>query len=183
MDVQQENQPERQADARLTQPSFVTISSSPFTSQIIKAIENDRRSENGACDGHGWQRHRTEFSAPSNPISVAPVRGSRYPDRRAWLSPPVLPTRNDAASDACSCPCHRALVRICGRLSIMWNDAPHTRYCGPPSIALYPQKCSATTPTCTFVVMWGKHHEIHVGSIWQRCNATIMFTNSPISFG
>lgn len=114
MDVQQENQPERQADARLTQPSFVTIFSSPFTSQIIKAIENDRRSENGACDGHGWQRHRTEFSAPSNPISVVPVRGSRYPDRRAWLSPPALPTRNDAASDACSCPCHRALVRICG---------------------------------------------------------------------
>lgn len=29
MDVEQENQPEREADARLIQPSFVIISSSP----------------------------------------------------------------------------------------------------------------------------------------------------------
>lgn len=37
MDVQQENQPEREADARLTQPSFVTIASRPSWSQIVKA--------------------------------------------------------------------------------------------------------------------------------------------------
>lgn len=37
MDVQQENQPEREADARLTHPSFVTISFSSSRSQIVKA--------------------------------------------------------------------------------------------------------------------------------------------------
>lgn len=103
MDVQQENQPEREADARLTHPSFFIISFSSSRSQIVKPIENDRRSDDEACDGHSWQRHRTEFSPPPIPTSVAPVRGSRYPDRRAWPSPPVLPTGNDAASDACLC--------------------------------------------------------------------------------
>lgn len=44
MDVEQENQPEREADARLMQPSFVilSISSSPPGPPLFKTSRKDR---------------------------------------------------------------------------------------------------------------------------------------------
>lgn len=46
MDVEQENQPEREADARLMQPSFtiLSISSSPPRPPLVKTSKKGRRS-------------------------------------------------------------------------------------------------------------------------------------------